>query len=110
MPYIELQSPDGYGYRISTRNPDTLRAWLDEILPHTFCEGRPGIDDFDVLWPKVNVYPMFWESDGRDADWLVDSRVLGRLLPLEARTGEEGLAALARIKAELAKELEDMRP
>jgi hypothetical protein len=106
MPYISLQTPDGLCYQISSRERETLRRWFDEILPHAFVEGRP-IDDFEILWPRVSVYPMFsWETNGlADPDWLADSRALGRLHQLAAKNGEQALIRLDEIRAELVAEL-----
>jgi hypothetical protein len=103
----------GYGthYDIATRKTDTiLRAWLDEVLPHTFILPRP-VDDFDVIWPQVEIWPMSaWGGSGnQDPDWLTDSRVLGRWHEFRARTGDEGLADLIRIRHELERELKEIR-
>jgi hypothetical protein len=111
MPRIDLQTPCGLCYSISTRQAETvLRAWLDEVLPHAFIEGGPGAD-FDVLWPRISVHPMWaW---GRPApaspDWLTDSRVLGRMIELPAKDGAAGLIELARIRRELEAELATMK-
>ena len=104
MPYITLQTATGYNYQISTRQVETiLRAWFDEILPHAFIPGRPGLDDFEVLWPRISVHPMWaWKTGApSDPDWLTDSRVLGRWVDLRAKNGDEGLAELLRIRQEL---------
>ena len=112
MPRIQLISPDGFCWEIATRQAETvLAAWFDEVLPWTYIIGRPGIDDFDVMWPRVNVYPMWaWKlGPPADPDWLTDSRVLGRVEELQARNGREGLAELARIRRELEAELRVLR-
>jgi hypothetical protein len=98
-------------YSISTRRTETtLKAWFDEVLPYTFVTGRPEIDDFEILWPRVIVWPMFaWKGDESiDPDWLTDSRVLGRAIELPAKDGAEGLAALLGIRRRLERELRDM--
>ena len=108
MPRIQIMDPFGMCFTICTRQTETLlRAWFDEVLPHLNCPGRPGIDDFEVLWPKVNVWPMWAWKKGQpsDPDWLCDSRVLGRRMELRARNGEEGLAELLRIRGDLEREL-----
>ena len=108
MPRIEVISPDGYCFAISTRQTETvLRAWLDEVLPWTSLRGRPGIDDFEMLWPRVTVWPMWaWRLGPlTDPDWLTDSRVLGRIHELRATDGDDGLKELLRIRAELEAEL-----
>lgn len=112
MPRIELMTANGYCWSISTRNVETtLRAWFDEVLPLAFIAGRPGIDDFEVLWPRVNVWPMFAWKHGTlgDPDWITDSRVLGRLIDLPAKNGDDGLKELLRIRCELETELSLMR-
>lgn len=111
MPRIELRSPDGFYFSISTRNTEmTLRAWFDEVLPHTFIVGRPGIDDFEILWPHVIIWPMWaWGVSQVDPDWLTDSRVLGRQIELPARNGDDGLKELLRIRQELEAELRTIK-
>ena len=110
MPRVRLIDPVGMCYEIDTRQTETLlRAWLDEILPHAWIAGRPGIDDFDVIWPRVSVWPMWDGPDGlTDPDWLTDSRVLGRLIELRARNGDDGLKELLRIRQDLERELKEM--
>lgn len=101
-------SPDGFCFTICTRQTETLlRAWFDEILPWTYVTGRPGIDDFEILWPRVNVWPMWaWKLGAPTCpDWLTDSRVLGRMIDLPAKDGETGLKELLRIRRELEAEL-----
>jgi hypothetical protein len=95
-------------YEIATRSQELLLRWLDEILPHAFVVGRPGVDDFEVIWPRVNVWPMWAWKPGppTDPDWLCDSRVVGRLDELRAKTGTEGINELLRIRRELGEELE----
>jgi len=108
MPRIRLMDPSGFCWEISTRQTETiLRAWFDEVLPYTFILGRPGIDDFDVIWPKVNIFPMWAWKPGppSDPDWLCDSRVLGRLIEFRAKNGDQGLAEMLRIRRELEHEL-----
>lgn len=108
MPRVEVTNPSGFTWTICTRQEETiLFAWFDEVLPWSFIEGRPGIDDFHVIWPRVNVWPMPAWKHGRqcDPDWLTDSRVLGRNMELRARNGAEGLAELARIRRDLESEL-----
>lgn len=109
MPRVRLMDPMGMCWEIDTRQMRTLRTWFDEVLPYAFVSGRPGIDDFDVIWPKVSVWPMWaWKRGApTDPDWLCDSRVLGGLHELRAKNGDEGVAELARIRAELEKELVD---
>lgn len=96
-------------YRIDTMQTDTLRAWFDEILPKTFYSGRPGIDNFETIWPAIEVWPMWVGPSYKDADWLTDTRVIGRRQPFRAKNGEEGLADLLRIRGELEAELEKYR-
>jgi hypothetical protein len=97
----------GMSYEIATRSQDLLLRWLDEILPHAFVPGRPGVDDFEAIWPRVIVWPMWAWKPGppTDPDWLCDSRVLGRLDELRAKTGTEGVNELLRIRRELQQEL-----
>ena len=45
-----------------------LRAWFDEVLPWTFIPGRPGIDDFETLWPRIQVNPMWAWKLGTPTD------------------------------------------
>jgi hypothetical protein len=110
VPRVRVFDAFGYCHEIDTRQTETLlRAWFDEILPRAHLAGRPGIDDFDVIWPHVNVWPMWSDVDGlRDPDWLCDSRVLGRNIELRAKNGDEGLAELLRIRRELERELRQM--
>ena len=108
MPRVRLIDPVGMCYEICTRQTETLlRAWFDEVLPHAWVAGRPGIDDFEVIWPRVNVWPMWAWRPGMpsDPDWLTDSRVLGRLIELPAKDGQTGLTELLRIRRELEREL-----
>ena len=107
---IELQDPFGFAYRITTRQAETiLKAWFDEVLPYTFVKGRAGIDDFEFLWPRVIISPMWaWGTD-RDPDWFCDSRVLGRWHEFPARDGTEGLRVLLEIRQELEAELRSLR-
>jgi hypothetical protein len=104
--------PMGMCYEIDTRSPDLLKRWFDEILPHAFVSGRPGVDDFEVVWPRVNVSPM-WVTPMTGGpvkpDWLVDSRVLGRMEELRAKNGDDGMAELERIRAALEQELRAIR-
>jgi len=111
MPRIELQTPEGRNFTITTRQTETvLRAWFDEVLPYANCQGRPDIDDFDTLWPRVAIWPMWAWKPGRptDPDWLCDSRVLGRLHELRAANGDDGLKELLRIRQELEAELRQL--
>ena len=101
MPRIRLIDPWGQGYEIATRRPDTLRAWFGEILPH----ANADFGKRDVPPARINVWPMWWRSDGKDADWLTDSRMIGRLDPFPARNGDEGMAALEKLRRELTGEL-----
>jgi hypothetical protein len=113
MPYITLMSPSGQCWTISTRQTETiLKAWFDEVLPYAYITGRPGIDDFTIIWPVIMVSPMpAWTNgnDWGDADWCVDSRVLGRNIEFPAMNGEEGLVELLRIKKDLSKEVDFLR-
>jgi len=108
MPRIDLIDPVGNCYSICTRQTETvLRAWFDEVLPHAYVTGRPGIDDAETYWPRVNVWPMWaWKTGApTDPDWLTDSRVLGRIIDLPAKNGGDGLKELLRIRRELEEEL-----
>lgn len=111
MPRIELMSPDGMCFSICTRQAETLLlAWFDEVLPFTYVTGRPGIDDFTTLYPRVNVWPMWaWKyGTPSDPDWLTDSRVLGRMIELPAKDGQTGLKELLRIRQDLERELREL--
>lgn len=108
MPRIKLMSAEGRCWEIDTRQTETLlRAWFDEVLPFACITGRPGIDDFDMVWPRVNIWPMWaWRlGPAVDPDWLTDTRVLGRLIEFRAKNGKVGLEELARIRRELEQEL-----
>ena len=110
MPRIRLVSPDGYSWHCETRQAETLlAAWFDEVLPYTNIKGRPGIDYFEVIWPRIQVWPMWaWKfGPPSDPDWLCDSRVLGRLHDFPASNGIEGLRELARIRKELEADLHE---
>lgn len=111
MPRVRLMDPFGMCYEIATRQAETLlRAWFDEILPWTYVTGRPGIDDFDIIWPQVHLWPMWAWKHGTpsDPDWLCDNRMLGRMIELPAKDGSTALAELLRIRRELEKELAGM--
>lgn len=96
------------GYQIASRDEALINAWFDEVLPHTFVDGRPGIDDFKYVWPAICVYPMWaWDSSNGDPDWPADSRVTSRYHEFQARDGEEGMRALSQLKARLEKEVAD---
>jgi len=108
MPRVRLLCPSGYSWEIATRQTETLlRAWFDEVLPWTFIPGRPGIDDFETLWPRIEVNPMWAWKLGMptDPDWLCDGRVLGRWNEFQAKDGETGLKALLALRQELEREL-----
>lgn len=107
MPRIRVMDPTGLSYEIDTRSRELLSRWFDEVLPHAFIDGRPGVDDFDVLWPRVQISPMWaWKAGTPvDPDWSCDSRALGRLVELRAAHGEQGLAELDRIRQEIEQEL-----
>lgn len=106
MPRIMLIDPFGMNVQCHTRQTETiLKAWFDEILPGMACEGRPGIDDFDMLWPRINVHPMFADTSCHDPDWLCDSHVIGRYEEFPARNGEEGLRELLKLRHRLEREL-----
>jgi hypothetical protein len=109
MPRILIRDAGGYNHQIDTRNPATLQAWFDEILPHTSVNGRPGIDDFAVIWPVITVYPMFsWESYGMtDPDWFVNSRYLGRIDPFPANDGISGMRELKALYERTQKEVDN---
>lgn len=110
MPRIHLREPYGMSYQITTRQTETvLKAWFDEVLPHTFLTGRPGIDDFEYLWPWIDVFPMPAWGANPDMDWLTDSRVLGRWHEFQARDGEEGLKMLLELRRQLEAELRSKR-
>jgi hypothetical protein len=108
MPRVELITPNAVCFTICTRQTETLlRAWFDEVLPYAYVTGRPGIDDFDVIWPRVRVWPIWaWKlGTPSDPDWLTDTRVLGRLIDLEAKDGDSGLRRLLEIRQRLETEL-----
>ena len=113
MPRISLYGADGMCWQIATRAAETiLRAWFDEVLPWTLIYGGPA-DDFDVFYPKIQVWPMWaWKyGPPSDPDWLCDSRVLGRVHEFRATDGDSGLKALLELKRELERELADrLRP
>jgi hypothetical protein len=103
-------SPIGICFEIDTRAVETtLRAWFDEVLPWTFEPGRPG-DDFDVIYPRINIWPMWAWKPGppSDPDWLTDSRVLGRIEEFRATDGETGLKALLELRQKLERELREL--
>lgn len=108
MPRITLQDPFGMACHIDTMQADTLRAWFDESLPKAFCAGRPGIDNFEIVWPTINIWPMSL-GPREGSDWLTDSRVLGKVHEFRAKNADEGMAELGRIRAELEAELEKYR-
>lgn len=108
MPRVRIQTACGFGYEIATRQVETLlRAWFDEVLPWAYETGRPGIDDFEVLWPRISVYPMWaWKlGTPTDPDWLCDSRVLGVFPEFPAKDGESGLRELLALRRRLEAEL-----
>lgn len=108
MPRVRLIDPAGMCYEICTRQTETLlRTWFDEVLPWTYVTGRPGIDDFEIIWPRIQVWPMWaWKyGTPSDPDWLCDSRAFGRYIELPAKEGKTALVELLRIKRELEEEL-----
>jgi hypothetical protein len=105
MPDITLMCPYGRCYKIITRQTETLlKAWFDEVLPHMYVVGRPGIS---AIYSKIMVYPIWAWGVGSpsDPDWLCDSRVLGRWDEFAARNGLEGLAELLKLRLRLEAEL-----
>lgn len=109
MPHIQIFTPDGMCWQIATRAVETtLRAWFDEILPWCFIEGRP-VDDFDMLYPRIMVSPMWaWKyGPPSDPDWLGDTRVIGRAHEFRAVDGATGLKALLELRQNLERELSD---
>src|SRR5579859_819809 len=112
VPRVEVMEPFGRCFTISTRQTETLlHAWFDEVLPFCWVAGRPGIDDFEQIWPWITVWPMeAWKHTGRPPwgyDWLTDSRVLGQRYEFAARNGDEGLAELAKLRRRLEAELKE---
>ena len=100
--------PVGMCWEISTRAVETtLLAWFDEVLPWCYVDGRPGIDDFDRIYPRILVHPMWaWKMGPlSDPDWLCDSRALGRLEEFRATAGETGLKALLELRQALEREV-----
>lgn len=94
---VELR--DGYGtyHVITTRNPDTLAAWLVE---------RIGIIRPDHIVPaQILVWPEFHADEQNPQgipDWIPDSRILGRagriLRPLDLiRYLQEQIDGLERL-------------
>ena len=102
MPRVRIMDPFGMCYEIATRSPGLLSRWFDEVLPHTFVTGRPGVDDFDILWPKAVIYPMWSWTPGpagpHDPDWSCDSRAVGQVHEFRAKNGIEGLRELERLR------------
>lgn len=110
MPQIDLFAATGFRWQICTRAVETtLRAWFDEVLPWALIKGRP-VDDFDVLYPKIMVHPMWaWKyGTPTDPDWLCDTRVIGRAHDFPAADGETGLKALLELRRNLERELREL--
>lgn len=69
------------------------------------------INALEILWPKVMVRPMpAWDAhvstaDPADWDWVTDSRVLGRMHDLPARTGARALELLDELRLRLLAEV-----
>jgi hypothetical protein len=103
MPRIELHDPFGTAYRIDSRNLRTLQAWFAEILPL----ANPPAAAADVPPARIIVWPMFLGAE--DADWVTDSRVLGRAEPFPAGTGAAGMYELDRLRKQLEHELAGLR-
>ena len=82
---IEIRSGwDGQAYHIDSLNPELLARWLLETV------GR--IRPTAAAPAAIQAWPSFDPVDGR-ADWITDSRVLGRLH--HGATARELLDALA---------------
>lgn len=107
MPRVDLISPVGDTYTISTRSPATLRAWFDEVLPWVVAHGRLG-GELVTYQPWVQVWPMWAWGQGppTDPDWITDTRALGRRYEFPVKTGAAALAELERIRRALELELE----
>jgi hypothetical protein len=103
-----IMDPWGMTYQIATRQTETiLKAWFDEILPHTYARGRENIDDFQVIWPHITISPM-WAMGVypvSDADWFCDSRIMGQSFEFPARNGEEGLKELVSLRIKIDRAL-----
>jgi hypothetical protein len=104
MPRICIIDPMGTWYRIDTQNTRTLSAWFDEILPRTYIKGRPHIDNFAILYPRIQIEPM-WDSSNQNPDWVCNTRVLGRIIEFKAVNAIEGMEELARIRREMVTEI-----
>lgn len=84
---LEVRDSGGYQYSIDSVNPEVLGKWLVEI----FERIRPGTG---VHAPAmVRAWPSW--IDGKEVDFVTDSRVLGRMFP--ALTPREVVAALAQM-------------
>jgi hypothetical protein len=98
MPRILLLDPMRTAYRIDSRNPKTIQAWFDELLP--VINPRPT----DEMVTEINVQPL-WTADGGEADWLADSRVIGDVRPFLARNGRAAMHELEQLRADLQAQL-----
>lgn len=104
MPYIQLRDPWGMCYTITARGEAVLSAWFDEILPIVNRYMREtGNRGLDISPAKIVVQPIL-DAEGKNPDWITDSRVFGRIEEFPARDAQEGLEELARLRERLEKE------
>ena len=61
---------DGYPKMISTRDPELLGRWLGEVFA--------GIDWNPSTLVRAQVWPESAGPDGRELDWIADSRIITR--------------------------------
>lgn len=105
MPRITLIDEVGQAYTIDTRNPDILRAWFDDILPHINPRPDPGFCS-----ALIEVRPLCYshEPHTMPPDWLADTRVLGSREAFWSRTGAEAMTELAALRARLERKLAEL--
>lgn len=91
---IEIRDAMGQSHMIDSGNPDTLGAWLIEML----VTVRPD----EMIPAQIMAWPSFAPGPNGKPDWIADSRILGRIYPFN--TPRELFEAL-RKQVEEAEEL-----
>lgn len=81
---------DGITHQIDSRDPETLARWLIEVFA--------DIQWTPATWCQVTVNPSWSGPDGRQPDWIADTRFMQ--LPVPVKSPEELVAALGERLAE----------
>jgi len=105
MPRITLRDPWGTHYQIDTKDTEILRAWFAETLPvvnaHYGERRTPPA--------TITVMPMFSSGADDRADWHVDSFVIGKAYPFQAKDGAAGMLELEQLRKLQQDEMDEIR-